>query len=98
MELYKPAEPVEIFRLTVRRQGEKNIHLSVHKTTAEKIKDELKNILAPHVDPFAEGKKTGIDIRRAMGAENLEATSISFTGLSVQETFDIIMDYLNKKK
>jgi len=93
MELYKNT-PDEVFTLTIRRQGDKAINLTVWKCNREGCKNRLMGILGKELNPFATGKTTSIDIRHRIGGANMESDSISFKGLSPKETESLILKNL----
>lgn len=99
MKIYKQPPPVEVIRLCITRAGEKKEFLTVDDCTPEECEIELKKIISTSnkVTIFTKGQKTNIQIRRAIGAKNLESFSFTFYGLSAIETKELILSALNKE-
>ena len=95
MKIYK-RKPLYLIRANIRKQGEKTQIITFCETTMPELKEKLKEIVKPHINPFEEGKRTSVDIREAEGGNNGRSETISFKGLNVEETAKIILEYFNK--
>ena len=97
MKIYTPAPPLTLIRLQIRKQKEQTYYLTLCKTDMNKVIDFCKKIIIQQgVDPFANGTKTSIHIRKAVGSKNLESKSISFIGLSTGDTYNLINEAIKK--
>lgn len=89
--------PTEFVRLQIVRVGEDTQYLTLIETTIEDVEKELRLLITKqNLSPFAEGKKTSINIRRATGAINGKSKAISFRGISAKDTFNLIVNHINK--
>ncbi len=91
MKYFKTAPPVPIIRVNVKKQGEKTKHINLSETTSEEVLGYIrKAIFSKNLSPFQKGFSTSVEVREALGGENLKSQSISFKGMSVQDTYDLI--------
>lgn len=98
MKIYIPQPPVKLIRLQIRKKDQKSFYITLCKTDMNKVIEHCKNtIKAQNIDPFSEGSKTSIHVRKAIGSKNLESKSISFIGLSTEDTYNLIVDSINSK-
>lgn len=91
LTLYKQ-QPVKLTRLIITKQGEKSMQFNISQLDLGLIKTELQTILKPHLDVFEGGRKTRIDIRSYSDSKNRNSISLNFYGLSVEETYKILID------
>ena len=98
MELYTPTLTPNIIRVKIRRHGEKSVYFSVYKTTLEDAVSFFKKVIENQkltLSPFEKSlKKTGIDLREATGRAQGKCKTISFIGLTVDETEKILLNSL----
>ena len=91
MEYYKPAPPVLIIRVNVKRQGEKTMHINLCETTLDEVERLVKEAIEEkNISPFQKGSVINVEMREALGGDNLKSISLSFRGLTIQETHDIL--------
>jgi len=94
MKLFK-SEPLELIRVCVSKHLEQSKYFSLMECNLEEAVEGLKKIIASqHLSIFLEGKSTMITVRKAVGGKNGESKNISFKGLSVEDTYNIIMKNL----
>lgn len=95
MNLYlKPT--VKLIRLTISKSGEHAQYLALENTTLNDVEYFIKQIITNNVqsDPFKKDKKTSIVIREYQDGINGISKSVSFYGLSVDETVNLIKSKL----
>lgn len=91
MKEYKRAPSPHLVRLQIRRHKEKIYYLTLCETTKEEVVQFCKDLInAQKLDVFNNRNRTRIDIRDSIGAKNLGSKTVSFYGLSGEETFDLI--------
>ena len=97
MKLYTP-KPLELVRLQIARRGEQTKYLTFCDTTLIEAKEVVKNIIVNNLnaDPFESKFKTSLNFREAIGSKNGKSETMSFYGLSTEETEKIILNYLKK--
>jgi hypothetical protein len=97
MKLHKP-QPLEFTRLMITRQGDEPQYLNFVETNIDEMKVFLEELITKEkVSPFIGGKKTSINIRRAIGGDNKEAKSISFYGLTPLYVKELILKNFNNE-
>lgn len=95
MKLFK-SKPNHIIRLTISKKDETTQYINLVETTQdEAMKTVSKLIDAEYISLFEQGNRTRIDFRDCTGGKNGLCKSLSFRGLSTQQTAEIILDYLN---
>ncbi len=95
MKIYR-YEPIEFVRLQITSQNEETQYLTLTDTTIEEVKQFCTKILeTKNISPFTSGKKTSINIRKAIGGKNGKSESISFRGLTPNETMALIVTAIN---
>ena len=99
MKIYTPEVKI-LVRLQISRQGEKSKYLSFIDTTLENAQNEIMDLiklkLKDDIDPFKIQKRTSLAFRDAVGKDNLKSSSKSFIGLSVEETYEEIINHFKK--
>lgn len=98
MKLYTP-KPIELVRLQITRRGEQTKYLTFCDTTLIEAKEVVKNLITNNLnaDPFESKFKTSLNFREAIGSKNGKAETISFHGLSIDETEKIIQNYFKNE-
>ena len=97
MKIYTPA-PTFIIRVQIIRQGENTKYINLCDTTQKEAVEHIsKTIEKQNISIFAKGNRTRIDIRECLGSKNGKSKSISFKGLSTQQTLDIITKSISKR-
>lgn len=98
MKIYKP-QPIDLVRLQIARKGEDTKYLTFCETTLAEAKEIIKNLIAYNVkpNPFESKKRTSLNFREALGGKNGKGETISFFGLSTNETEAIILNHLENK-
>lgn len=98
MKLYTP-QPKELVRLQIARKGEQTKYLTFCDTTLNEAKEVIKNLITNNlnVDPFESKVKTSLNFREAVGSKNGKTETISFYGLSTDETEAIILNHFKNK-
>lgn len=98
MKLYTP-KPKELVRLQIARKGEQTKYLTFCDTTLSEAKEVIKNLIADNVklNPFESKKRTSLNFREALGGKNGKGETISFFGLSTNETEVIILNHFESK-
>jgi hypothetical protein len=98
MKIYE-VEPVHLVRICINKKDEQPKYINLIETTAPEVVDMcIKLIEAQHLSIFCKGHMTRIDIREALGAKNGKSKSVSFKGLTVQETFNIIVNHVKQQQ
>ena len=96
MKIYNPEPPI-LVRIQITRQLEQTYYLTLCETTRKEVINFCKKIIKNQkLDPFIGGKKTALNIRDAIGGKNLKSETISFYGLSTEETYNLIYNHLTK--
>jgi hypothetical protein len=94
MKLFK-SEPLELIRVCVSKHFEQYKYFYLIECNLEEAIEGLKNIISnQNLSIFAEGKSTMITVRKAVDGKNGESKNISFKGLSVEDTYNVIMKNL----
>ena len=98
MKIYKP-QPIDLVRLQIARKGEDTKYLTFCETTLAEAKEVIKNLIADNVkpNPFESKKRTSLNFREALGGKNGKGETISFFGLSTNETEVIILNHFESK-
>lgn len=96
MKLYTKTPDV-ILRIKITKLKEQTKYLTVCNCTQNEAIEELKNLISLQPLNIFESHKTTIEVREAIGGKNGLTKSFSFHGLSVENTYKVIIDYLNKK-
>lgn len=98
MRLYK-AEPAHIIRITITKQNYVGAqYINLCDTTLEKAMLFVKKVIEEQkISPFEKGKVTSINFRDCIGSKNGKSQSLSFKGLSVDETYELIMSKFKNK-
>lgn len=95
MKIYKH-DYIFYIRLTIKRRGDKNLYIPLVETNLNETEAMLQTaIRSAKIDPLAKCNTTTIEMREATGGQNGAYRQISFKGLSPQETFDLITNYIN---
>lgn len=97
MKLHTPPKPIDIIRLTFRKQNFDYEYIMLDDTTIEEVETFLKSVIKKklRIDPFYTGKRIGIDIRRYTGAKAGKSISISFKdNITPKELKSIILKEL----
>jgi CO dehydrogenase/acetyl-CoA synthase epsilon subunit len=91
MRLYKQL-PDAVLRIMITQQGHKSEYMTVCDATQDECIEELKKIVEKqNLSIFAEGKKTTIQVREAIGAKNGKCKSFAFKGLTPNEVYSILI-------
>ncbi len=91
-------KPKDIIRLTISKFQETSLYINLIECTQEEAIKKVKYIIEQSkLSPFQEGKSTMITFREAKGGINGKAKNISFKGLSVQETHDLILNNIENE-
>jgi len=87
-----------IIRIVITCNGYKDAqYINLHETTMEDVLAMIKQaIIKKNLSPFPSGRRTRIDVRESLGTENRRSRSISFFGLSTEETKQLIIDEVNQ--
>jgi hypothetical protein len=97
MKIYIPQQPF-LIRVNIRKAGEKTEHLTFCETTIKELKEELKTILEPFLNnPYADGKKTAVDLRESENSKNGISESFSFKGINPDKVREIIFNHFNRQ-
>ena len=97
MKIYNP-EPEILVRIQICKSLDQTYYLTLCETTKEKVLSFCKEIIKKqNLDPFIGGKKTSINVRDAIGAKNLKSETISFYGMSTEETYNLILKKLKNE-
>lgn len=99
MKLHTPPEPIEVIRMTFRKQKHKYEYIMVQEATLEEVEKFLKKTIASKIkiDPFYTGNRVGIDIRHYVGGKAGKSKSISFKdSITPKELKEIILKELKK--
>ena len=91
MKIYQPQPPEKNVRITIRKVGHKSIHITFHECTHDEVLASLKSLIKDKANPFAEGKRTAIDVREYIGGNPLKSEAFSFHGLDPQEVEQLIL-------
>ena len=97
MKIYEYA-PISFIRIKISKIGEDDKYLSLVETNREEVEKMVIDIVkAQNVDPFSHGYRTKVDIREAVGSKNGKSKSLSFHGLSVEDTYNLIIAHIQNK-
>jgi len=96
MKIYSQS-PNHVIRVAITRAGYKGAkYITLCECTQIEVREMIMRLIREqNLDPFAKGFRTRIDIREAIGGENGKSISLSFVGLDVTETFDLIINEIN---
>lgn len=98
MKLHQPPKPIDIIRITFRKQNHDYEYIMLDGTTIEDVEVFIKTTIQKKlkIDPFYTGKRIGVDIRRYTGAKAGKSISVSFKdGITPKELKEIILKELN---
>lgn len=91
MKIYNP-DPPFLIRINIKKQGEKTEHLTLCETTQTEIYQFIRELIEKqNLSPFQKGRVTTIEIREALGSENLKSVSLSFKGINCINTKNLIL-------
>jgi hypothetical protein len=91
MRLYKQL-PDAVLRIMITQQGHKSEYLTVCDTFQDECIEELKKIIdSQNLSIFAEGKKTTVQVREAVGAKNGKCKSFAFKGLTPNKVYSLLI-------
>lgn len=97
MKIYKKKKDA-LIRIRITKKGELDQYLTLVDTNQQETFEYLcfiiENVKVP-VTAF-KGGMTNIQIREAIGGKNLKAISFSFKGLSTRDTYNLIVESINK--
>lgn len=94
MKLFEPV-PNKLIRVCISKYLEKSKYFSLIECNMEEAIKGLREIIEKqNISIFSEGKSTMITVREAVGGKNGKSKNISFKGLSVEETYNVIMKEL----
>lgn len=98
MRIYQP-EPDDIIKVIIYKVGEGRQYLNLYDTTLEEVEAFIKKVIQDkNLSVFEGGKKTQIQIRPYKGGQYLiGAKSVSFRGMSALETYNAIVEAIQKK-
>lgn len=93
MKIYNH-EPLYLIRLQITQQKQKTEYINLADTTLDEVKEWLIALIeSKHISPFKKNK-TSVNIREAIGGKNGKGFSISFRGLTPEETKKLIIESL----
>lgn len=98
MKIYK-LKPKQVVRLQIAKLGEKAKYITFSDTTLENAQEVILKLIIDNAklhDPFS--KRTSLNFRNANGGENLKSSTKSFIGLSVDETYEMIINHFKDKQ
>lgn len=96
MEIYKYKAPPLLF-VTIKKAGEKSEHLTLVGETKEVAQSILKKFVSERgLDPFAEGRRTTVEIRDYIDGKNGAMVSFNFKGLSPRVVYEVFVNRLKK--
>lgn len=85
-------KPKDIIRITISKFQETSLYINLIECTQKEAIEKVKNIIEKcNLSPFQEGKSTMITFREAKGGINGKAKNVSFKGLTVLETYNLII-------
>lgn len=99
MKLFVRPKATPVIRVRIYQQKQATKYITICDTTADKCLRVFKSIVeAQKLSPFQTGKVTNIEVREGIGSKNGKSKSISFKGLTTDETYNLIIDYINTHK
>lgn len=98
MKIYEP-ELRKFVRLMISQQGQQTEYLNLVECTREEVRDFIKDLISKQtISPFANGKKTSVVVRDAIGGQNLKSESVSFRGITPKQVSDLITQKLKQNE
>ncbi len=96
MKLYSTPPPITIIRLQITQQGKATEYISLQDTTQDQVIEWTKKLILNNcpADPFGTGRKTSINIRHFLGGKAGKSISISFRGMTPEQTKALIIKNL----
>lgn len=96
MKLYSTPPPVTIIRLQITQQGKATEYISLQDTTQDEVIEWIKKLILDNcpADPFDTGRKTSINIRYFLGGKAGKSVSLSFRGMTPEQTKKLIIQNL----
>jgi hypothetical protein len=92
MKIYISPDPPFLIRINIKKQGEKTEHLTLCETTQKEVFQFIKKLIEKqNISPFQKGRLTTIEIREALGSDNLKSVSLSFKGINCFDTKNLIL-------
>lgn len=96
MKLYSTPPPMTIIRLQITQQGKATEYISLQDTTQGQVIEWTKKLIIDNctTDPFDTGRKTSVNIRHFLGGKAGKSVSISFRGMTPEQTKALIIKNL----
>jgi hypothetical protein len=91
------AEPQQLVRLSINRQGEVAEYISIADSDVLAVKRMLYGLILKHGTPLPKGYRTSIVVRQYEGSKAGRSESVSFYGKSPKEIKEIIINHLKEK-
>lgn len=83
-------------RVNIRKQGSPGEFIAISGASTTEVVEYLKEVLRPHVDPFAEGRVTSISVREY--TKDSPVLTFSFRGIDPAEVKVILCDAIAHEK
>jgi len=94
MKLYVH-QTTKLVRIAIKKQLDKTMHITLCDCTTKDVIVLCKELVTKqNLSIFQSGRLTRIEIRDCTGSHNGKMTSLSFKGLSTEETYDLIVNHL----
>lgn len=89
-------KPTKYIRVAMGKIGHKEEYIGIDEATMEEVEDMIKMVIeSQNLSPFEKGHRTMISMREYVGATAGKSKSISFRGLPVSVTKELIINHIN---
>ena len=97
MKLFNPL-PTKVLRIRIYQDAKEVKYINVIEAEQDDLLDRFRNLIeSQNLSPFQTGRRVSIEVRDCFGRKNGKAKSIAFKGLTVQQTYDLIYNYIVKE-
>lgn len=91
MKLYKP-KPQPVLRISIHKQGEPTMYLSVCEVTQQAFYNwAIKKLEKIKISAFTSGVKVSVTVRESLGGKNGKSKSFNLRGLSTEQVYNILL-------
>lgn len=98
MKLYKP-EPQPVLRISIHKQGEATMYLSVCEVTQQAFLIwAVKQLQKIKISAFTSSVKVSVTIRESLGGKNGKSKSFNLRGLSTEQVYNILLKGIEANK
>ena len=88
-------KPAELIRLMISRQGDCTQYITLCECTMDDVLIMVNYLISMQtISPFTSSKKVSVVVREALGGKNGISKSISFRGMSTNEVYKLITEYI----